>query len=127
MIEVVDALRWCFCIARPRISVVGAGVPQRQRPRPYCSGHPSYGARVGSDPPINAPVCSPQSNGMAESFVNTFRRDYVVRMDLKGAKRCWHSLMRRSSITTQCTRTRRRVCSSRVGSDSNDLPPRTRS
>lgn len=25
--------------------------------------------------PINTPVCSPQSNGMAESFVNTFRRD----------------------------------------------------
>ena len=25
--------------------------------------------------PINTPVCSPQSNGMAESFVHTFRRD----------------------------------------------------
>ena len=32
--------------------------------------------------PINTPVCSPQSNGLAESFVNTFRRDYVSRMDL---------------------------------------------
>ena len=32
--------------------------------------------------PVNTPVCSPQSNGMAESFVNTFRRDYVSRMDL---------------------------------------------
>ena len=31
--------------------------------------------------PINTPVCSPQSNGMAESFVNTFKRDYVSRMD----------------------------------------------
>jgi putative transposase len=28
--------------------------------------------------PVNTPVCSPQSNGMAESFVNTFRRDYLV-------------------------------------------------
>ena len=35
--------------------------------------------------PINTPVCSPQSIGMAESFVNTFKRDtwlawtYVMR------------------------------------------------
>lgn len=36
--------------------------------------------------PINTPVCSPQSNGMAESFVNTFRRDYVSRMDLTDAQ-----------------------------------------
>lgn len=36
--------------------------------------------------PINTPVCSPQSNGMAESFVNTFKRDYVSRMDLRDAK-----------------------------------------
>jgi transposase InsO family protein len=35
--------------------------------------------------PINTPVCSPQSNGMAESFVNTFKRDYVARMDLSNA------------------------------------------
>ena len=35
--------------------------------------------------PVNTPVCSPQSNGMAESFVNTFRRDYVSRMDLADA------------------------------------------
>lgn len=35
--------------------------------------------------PINTPVCSPQSNGMAESFVNTFRRDYLSRMDLSDA------------------------------------------
>ena len=36
--------------------------------------------------PINTPVCSPQSNGMAESFVNTFRRDYESRMDLTDAQ-----------------------------------------
>jgi transposase InsO family protein len=36
--------------------------------------------------PINTPVCSPQSNGMAESFVNTFKRDYVARMDLTDAR-----------------------------------------
>jgi len=36
--------------------------------------------------PITTPVCSPQSNGIAESFVNTFRRDYLSRMDLIDAK-----------------------------------------
>lgn len=36
--------------------------------------------------PINTPVCSPQSNGIAESFVNTFKRDYVARMDLRDAR-----------------------------------------
>ena len=35
--------------------------------------------------PINTPVCSPQSNGIAESFVNTFKRDYMSRMDLRDA------------------------------------------
>ena len=35
--------------------------------------------------PVNAPVCSPQSNGMAESFVNPFKRDDVARMNLKDA------------------------------------------
>ena len=36
--------------------------------------------------PVTTPVCSPQSNGLAESFVNTFKRDYVSRMDLTDAK-----------------------------------------
>ncbi len=36
--------------------------------------------------PVNRPVCSPQSNGLAESFVNTFKRDYVSRMDLANAR-----------------------------------------
>ena len=35
--------------------------------------------------PVNTPVCSPQSNGMAESFVNTFKRDYLSSMDLRDA------------------------------------------
>lgn len=36
--------------------------------------------------PINTPVCSPQSNGMAESFVNTFRRDYEWKLDKSSAQ-----------------------------------------
>ena len=36
--------------------------------------------------PIRTPICSPQSNGMAESFVNTFKRDYVSRMDCRDAR-----------------------------------------
>lgn len=31
--------------------------------------------------PMHTPVNSPQSNGMAEGFVNTFQRDYVSCMD----------------------------------------------
>lgn len=35
---------------------------------------------------INTPLCSPQSNGMAQNFVNTFWRDYLRRMDLTDAQ-----------------------------------------
>lgn len=31
--------------------------------------------------PLTTAIASPQSNGMAESFVKTFKRDYVARMD----------------------------------------------
>lgn len=30
--------------------------------------------------PLTTPVCSPQSNGMAESFVKTIKRDYIAAM-----------------------------------------------
>jgi transposase InsO family protein len=51
----------------------------------YIAGDTRKVARQLGLTPINTPVCSPQSNGMAESFVNTFRRDYVARMDLSDA------------------------------------------
>ena len=38
--------------------------------------------------PVRTPVESPQSNGMAESFVKTFKRDYVAFGDLTDAKNC---------------------------------------
>lgn len=37
--------------------------------------------------PITIPVASPESNGMAEAFVNTFKRDYVAGGDLSSARR----------------------------------------
>jgi putative transposase len=37
--------------------------------------------------PITTPVASPESNGMAEAFVNTFKRDYVAAGDLASAAR----------------------------------------
>ena len=36
--------------------------------------------------PVHTPACSPQSNGIAESFVNTFKRDYVNLMDRRSAE-----------------------------------------
>ena len=37
--------------------------------------------------PITTPVASPESNGMAEAFVNTLKRDYVEGGDLSSAAR----------------------------------------
>jgi putative transposase len=51
----------------------------------YIAGDTRAIARALGLKPVNTPVCSPQSNGMAESFVNTFKRDYVSRMDLADA------------------------------------------
>lgn len=35
--------------------------------------------------PVTTPAYSPQSNGMAEAFVNTLRRDYIAAADLSSA------------------------------------------
>jgi transposase InsO family protein len=51
----------------------------------YIAGDTRAIARSLGLKPITTPVCSPQSNGIAESFVNTFRRDYLSRMDLSNA------------------------------------------
>lgn len=43
-------------------------------------------ARALGIEPVHTLVCRPQSNGMAESFVNTFKRDYVSLMDRSTAE-----------------------------------------
>lgn len=43
-----------------------------------------YAAELGFKP-ITTPAYSPESNGMAEAFVNTIKRDYVAGADLSGA------------------------------------------
>lgn len=36
--------------------------------------------------PLTTPVCSPQTNGMAESFVKTMKRDYIAFMPKPDAR-----------------------------------------
>lgn len=43
----------------------------------YTAKESRHFARLIGLKPVNTPVGSPQSNGMAESFVKTFKRDYV--------------------------------------------------
>jgi len=45
----------------------------------------AFGKRLGLDIRTTLPY-SPESNGMAEAFVKTFKRDYVYFGDLKDAK-----------------------------------------
>jgi hypothetical protein len=44
---------------------------------------------------------------MAESFVNTFKRDYVARMDLRHAQTVLAQCRRPLSTSTRCIRTHR--------------------
>jgi putative transposase len=52
----------------------------------YTAGYTRRISRELGLQPIHTSVCSPQSNGMAESFVNTFRRDYLSRIDMSDAR-----------------------------------------
>lgn len=56
---------------------------------------------------VHTPVNSPQSNGMAESFVNTFKRDYVGCMTSAAALPCWRNCPTHSGTSTRCIRIRR--------------------
>lgn len=42
--------------------------------------------------PVTTPAASPESNGMAEAFVNTLRRDYINDADLASAERIHEQL-----------------------------------
>jgi putative transposase len=44
----------------------------------------SFAREIGLEP-VTTAIRSPQSNGMAEAFVKTFKRDYVARMDRSDA------------------------------------------
>jgi putative transposase len=51
----------------------------------------TFSKKVGLKP-ITTPVRSPQSNGMAESFVKTMKRDYVSWMPKPDARTALHNL-----------------------------------
>ncbi len=55
--------------------------------------------------PVTTPVRSPQSNGMAESFVKTIKRDYVPTCLARTAKRHYVIWQLPLSITTSSIRT----------------------
>lgn len=52
---------------------------------PYVAKDTRRFARELGLEPVTTALRSPQSNGMAEAFVKTFKRDYVARMDLSNA------------------------------------------
>ena len=53
---------------------------------PYVARHTrAFALDIGLEP-LTTPVCSPQSNGMAESFVKTMKRDYIAFMPKPDAR-----------------------------------------
>ena len=58
---------------------------QRQRAAVHCDGNSALRARTRAVP-ITTPAYSPQSNGLAEAFVGTVKRDYVAGAELRDAE-----------------------------------------
>ena len=56
--------------------------------------------------PCFTPVRSPQSNGMSEAFVKTFKRDYGISMIALAPARSCHSYPGGSRTTTKTTPTK---------------------
>ncbi|HHX0887756.1 TPA: IS3 family transposase [Pseudomonas aeruginosa] len=53
---------------------------------PYTAGDTRAFARDLKLEPLTTPICSPQSNGMAESFVKTMKNDYIAMMPKPDAR-----------------------------------------
>ncbi len=61
---------------------------------PYIAGDTRRFAEELGLQPVTTPICSPQSNGMAEAFVNTLKRDYVSVSALPDARSILEALPR---------------------------------
>jgi putative transposase len=77
--------------------------------------------------PCFTPVRSPESNGIAEAFVKTFKRDYVRLNPRPDAAATWPSSIAGSRTTTRCTRTAPSGCARLVSSSGRPNPPAVRS
>ncbi len=65
---------------------------------PYVAKETVYfGRSIGFEICTTAPY-SPESNGMAEAFVKTFKRDYIYIADLRSAQRVLEQLLVWSKI-----------------------------
>ncbi len=75
--------------------------------------------------PITTPAYSPQSNGLAEAFVKTFRRDYVNGAELRDAERVLAQLGDWFHDYNTRRPTRRSGCGARpsTGRTSPEAPP----
>jgi putative transposase len=77
--------------------------------------------------PCFTPVRSPESNGIAEAFVKTFKRDYVRFNARPDAAPSWPSSILGSKTTTRCTRTAPSGCVHLASSSGRSNPPPVRS
>ena len=71
-----------------------------------------YGHELGLVP-ITTLVYSPESNGLAEAFVGTFKRDYVAGAELRDAESVLAQLGGWFETTTPRRPTRRSGCGAR--------------